>query len=351
MASREVVRFENRTLTRAAGQFVDASIAPLTRSAYASDWATFAQWCESNEFTALPAADTTVANYLAATADSLRPSTLARRVAAINKVHRLHEMPVPGASPMVGSVLAGIRRSRGTHPRRMAPLMLDDLRATLVQLQTAQYPAGVAARRDACLLIFGFAGAFRRSELAALRISDIRPHPVDGLHLNVARSKTDQEGEGSVKALPFGQSPLTCPACAHVRWLAVLDGGDRAGILRTLSRSTEGHVCRVPPETGLLDSSPMFPPVDRHGRIWQDRFLSGQAVHAVVQRRLAAAGIGPSGYGSHSLRAGFVTQALRAGASDRQVMRQTGHRSAATIAVYDRENNPLKGNAVTRLGL
>lgn len=323
-----------------------------TRLAYTADWADFTTWCTSEGRSSLPADPSTVANYLAAQAEDHSAATISRRLAAINKAHELHGYPSPGRHPAVQTVRAGIRRSIGRRPRRMLPILVDDLHATLKAVDTGTWPAVVAGRRDQCLLVFGFAGAFRRSELAQLRFGDITWQPSDGLHVTVTRSKTDQEGAGQIKALPYGRNPDTCPACVLHRWLDLLGGGRVAHLAAVEQPGSEGHVCREPHPD--LDASPaqwLFPPVYRSGRIEPGRHLSGQAINEVVRRRLAAAGIGPAGYGAHSMRAGFVTQALRAGATDAQVMRQTGHTSPATVHIYDRENNPLRGNAVTRLGL
>ena len=341
-------------LSEAAGGYIDASLADQTKQAYVSDWAAFTRWCETAERRPLPADPVTVADYLAAEASRLAASTLARRVAAINKVHELSgHRPPPGSDRAVQAVLAGIRRRNGAAPRRMAPLMIEDLRRVLSCLDFDHYPSVVAARRDACLLVFGFAGAFRRSELSDLNVADVSLRPADGLHVRVPRSKTDQEGHGMVKGLPFGSSPQTCPACAYVGWVQLLAARDRAGVLASMVHRAEGHVCRCDQDvfTGELGSGPLFCPVDKHGVIRAGRTLTGQAINEMVRRRCAAAGIGPGGYGSHSMRAGFVTQALQEGATEYQVMRQTGHRSPATIAVYDRENNPLRGNAVLKVGL
>ena len=341
-------------LSDQASSFVVSSVAENTQTAYESDWRSFTRWCQTRGAVPLPAEPVTVANYLADQATSLKPATLDRRVAAINKVHTLRGITPPGADPVVRTVLAGIHREKGTRPRRMTPLLMDDLRVVLGALDFEHYPAAIAARRDACLLLFGFAGAFRRSELAALLPADVTMVLSDGLHVLVERSKTDQEGTGLVKALPYGTSPVTCPVCAYRRWMQLLSAPHRSVVLRLIANPAHGHVCRdepLPLPDDVLNQ-PLFPPVDRHGTIGHGWRLSGQGVAAVVQRRLAAVRGGDSrGYGAHSLRAGFVTEALRAGATGHQVMRQTGMRSPGTVAVYGREQAPLRGNAVTKVGL
>lgn len=346
-----VLAIPQPTISASAARFADASMAANTRAAYTSDWANFSSWCTVAGQVPMPADPATVANYLAAQADRYSAATIDRRLAAVNKAHLLHGYPAPGDHPAVKTVLAGIRRTIGRKPRRMRPILIDDLQAAVKTVDVQHWPSVVAGRRDQCLLVFGFAGAFRRSELAPLKVGDCIWQASDGLHVTVSRSKTDQEGVGQVKALPYGRNPDTCPACVLNRWLDLL-AGDPIAQLDAVQHPAEGHVCRAQhPAMESLADMWLFPPVGPNGSIEHGRHITGQAINDVVQRRLAAAGIGPAGYGAHSMRAGFVTQALRSGATDAQVMRQTGHRSPATVHVYDRENNPLRGNAVTRIGL
>jgi integrase len=227
------------------------------------------------------------------------------------------------------------------------------------------------------LLLMGFAGAHRRSELVALTLADVTLHATDGLHVRLRTSKTDQEARGTVKALPYGRDPVTCPPCAYVRWRQVLlawdtaaDGAGRRAVLPVLRRqaalTVAGggeeqqedepvlHCCR---STRLPDpfdpARALFPAVHKTGAIGQQA-MTGHGINEMIQRRAAAAGFTAAQVeklGGHSLRAGFVTEAFRAGADAHAIMRQTGHRSPVMLEVYAREHAPLVGNAVTRLGL
>jgi len=226
----------------------------------------------------------------------------------------------------------------------------------------------VAARRDAALLLLlGFATAARRSELAALTIGDITAHRVDGLHIRLRKSKTDQEGRGAVKAVPYGRDPATCPPCAYTRWRLLLDASDksidgqqrrRPPVLRDLHRQVrdagvDGHVCRVDLPEPTDPGRALFPRVHKTGFIG-DTAMGGPAVNQVIARRAAGAGYTAAQIaklGGHSLRAGFVTEAFRQGADAHAIMRQTGHRNPSILEVYAREHAPLVGNAVTKLGL
>ena len=194
----------------------------------------------------------------------------------------------------------------------------------------------------------------------------------------IIRPFTDQEARGTVKALPYGRDPATCPPCAYIRWRQILlawdtatDGAARRAVLPVLRRQTamtavtgggeEGqedepvlHCCRSTRLAEPIDPTrPLFPAVHKTGAIG-GRAMSGDAIAEMIQRRAAAAGFTPAQVdklGGHSLRAGFVTEAFRAGADAHAIMRQTGHRSPVMLEVYAREHAPLVGNAVTRLGL
>ena len=350
--------------------FQQSAMAENTGVAYRFDWRQFTRWARLRELTALPASPETVAAYLVSRARLTNqtgewlyaPSTLGRRLAAIAKAHQLAGLASPCRDPQVSTTLAGIRRQRVRPTRRAAPLLLADLRRVLQNIELRQFPQAVIGRRDAALLLMGFAGAFRRFELTALTVADVALHPQDGLHVRMRPSKTDQQGRGSVKALPYGTNPDTCPPCTYLRWRQVLDAADadgRVGILRTLRQrpgdgTPTGHLCRI---VGLLTDGdslpkdrPLFRAVHKTGVPGFDS-ISGHVVGAVVKRRAAAAGLNAEHLSGHSLRTGFVTQAVRGGADAGAIMRQTGHRSSAMVELYRRANAPLLGNAVTALGL
>lgn len=183
--------------------------ASATRKAYAADWRHFESWCAQSGLSALPAERTTVGLYLAALADSRKPATLSRRLAAIAATAQGLRFRVAGldASRRVSSVLQGIKRTRGTAPNAKAPVLVDNLRAMVRKPRP-----GVVGTRDDALLLLGCAGAFRRSELVALDVTDVQ-FTSDGLVVMLRRSKTDQEGEGRKVGIPYG-SKLTPARCA-----------------------------------------------------------------------------------------------------------------------------------------
>jgi integrase len=365
---------------------VEASTAAATKKAYRSDWDRFAGWAGAGGFPPLPAPPAVLAHYVTEAAAQqtgvgkwrYAPATLTRWVASINQVHTAAGLDPPGRSEVVRRALSGIRRIRATPQNRRAPLLLADIRTLMLSIdETAGgWPAGVSARRDMAVLLMGFAGAHRRSELVALTLADVTLHATDGLHVRLRRSKTDQEARGTVKALPYGRDPITCPPCAYVRWRQILHAWDttdpdgrRRAVMTVLRRQaaatpTSGggdgedlevqHCCRGARLHEPADPDrPLFPPVHATGAVGAAA-MTGHAIAEMIQRRASAAGFTPAQVdqlGGHSLRAGFVTEAFRAGADAHSIMRQTGHRSPVMLEVYAREHAPLLGNAVTRLGL
>ncbi|MGV8875259.1 MAG: site-specific integrase [Rhodococcus sp. (in: high G+C Gram-positive bacteria)] len=348
-----------------------ASRSAGTRRAYTSAWRRFETWCAAAGHIALPAHPATVAAYLVAAADTLTvdgtrvyaPSTLGKWVAAIADRHRATGHDNPCGHEMVRATLAGIRRdyaSAGERPRNpRAPLLTSDI-TTIVdhaRRSATGWASEVLERRDSALLLMGYTGAFRRSELVALECRDVRRDRLDGAHVRIRHSKTDQGRTGTVKALPFTDRHESCPVCAWVRWLqivAAFDTGGRVAVVRLLSRAAEfdSHVCRAALPVAEK-RSPVFRSVRKNGNL-SETPLSGAAVHAAIRRRATRAGYDPdivAQLGGHSLRAGFVTQAFRNGADAHAIMRQTGHTTPSMVEIYARENAPLVGNAVKDLGL
>lgn len=287
-----------------------------TRRAYEADWREFAAWCRAHDRAPLPAGAETVARYLSSQAGSLKTSTLTRRLSAISQAHKAAGLPSPTADPAVRTVHAGIRRAHGTAQVGKAPVLTADLRAMLATL-----PASPMGLRDRALLLLGFAGAFRRSELVGLDAEDLVVTR-EGLVVRLRRSKTDQEGQGRTIGIPYGAQPATCPVRAVQEWLAA---------------------------TGY-DGGPLFRPFNRHGRMLPAR-LSDRAVARIVQRAAAAAGLDPARYAGHSLRAGLATAAAAAGVSERAIMAQTGHRSVAMVRRYIRDGSLFTENAAASIGL
>lgn len=285
--------------------YVEKSIAEGTRRVYLCDLAHFHAWGGT-----VPASDRMIAQYLVDHVGKLSPATMERRLAILSKAHTAMGIASPTGSELVRATLRGIKRSVGTAQTQAKPLMRDDLFALLECCMGSD----LKCIRDRALLLVGFAGGFRRSELVGLDFDDIE-HVRQGLIVHLRRSKTDQLGAGRKIAIPFGRTRW-CPVSAFDHWL------DSSGI----------------------ESGSLFRPVNRHGHMLNQR-LSGEAVSIILKERLRNAGIDPSGYSGHSLRAGFATSAAMAGASTWKIRQQTGHRSDAMLARYIRDGDAFTNNA------
>jgi site-specific recombinase XerD len=289
-----------------------ASKADSTVRAYTSDARVFQDWCARYGFRSLPASPEAVAGFLAHEAEAGRStSTIGRRLAAIRYAHKLAKAPDPTDDEGVHATMKGIRRRVGTAPTQKAAATAEILAALLMRT-----PDTLTGKRDRALLALGFAGAFRRSELVALDVADLRDDP-EGLRVLVRRSKVDQEGRGLEKAIPTGR--FIQPVRLVREWL------DAAGI-------TEG---------------PVFRPVSRSGNVRQGESvrLTDRSVANILQAYCAAAGLDASTFGAHSLRAGYITTAAERGADLARIMDQSGHRDPRTVVGYIRRANAFKGHS------
>jgi integrase len=314
--------------TQAAREYVKAARSAATRRAYSSDWKDFTAWCELNTILAIPAEPETVALYLASLADrGKKAATISRRLTSISTVHRRAGYPSPcdRAHTVVTETMQGIRRKLGTRQIGKEPIDLKLLRKAISNAEGT-----LTASRDRALLLIGFAGGLRRSEISAIRVEHLHWHK-KGLTIFLPTSKTDQEGQGREVEIPLGTQPactqlseLTCPVRALDQWL-------RQAAIK------EGPVFR---------------------RVTHEQAIGGGLVpHSVgwiVKRALARAGLSPAElarYGAHSLRAGFATEAYSNGASELAIMRQTGHKSNAMVRKYIRADRQDRQAAASRLGL
>lgn len=300
-----------------ADEYFKVAQASNTRRAYASDWRHFITWCQTTGRGSLPAIPETVVLYLSALAESAKVSTLTRRISAISQAHQLAGCESPTQHIGVRKLMSGIRREKGTAQIGKRPILTEDLR----QMVSVLRPDRILDTRDRALVLLGFAGAFRRSELVALDVEDLELNR-DGLIINILRSKTDQEGQGRKVGIPHGSSPETCPVRALMAWLDVLGS----------------------------DSGPVFRMINRHGHI-AGRRLTGQSISLVLKRMAEQAGLPPAEFAGHSLRSGLATAAAAAGVSERAIMAQTGHRSLATVRRYIRSGSLFLENAASKVGL
>ncbi|SDE30691.1 tyrosine-type recombinase/integrase [Belnapia rosea] len=302
-----------------AADYARQALAPATLRAYAADWADFTAWCRDRNATALPAEPITVAAYLAARAVSHARATLRRRLAAIGRAHRMKGIAWMPSHPAIRDTLAGIFRKHGMPQRRAAAICTAELRRLV-----ATCGSDLAGRRDRAMLLLGFAAALRRSELVAVQ----REHVVftaEGLRLLIPRAKTDQEGQGAEIGVPRGAKPETCPVRAMETWLRA--SGCQYG--------------------------PVFRKIDRWGSVEQTP-LHPNALPKILARRVAKAGLTASGMerlSAHGLRAGFITEAYKAGARDEAIMEHSRHKDVRTMRSYIRRARLVSGSPAKLVGL
>jgi integrase len=300
-----------------AERYVRHAKAANTVKAYRSDWARFEGFCRGRGVPSLPAVPVTVAAYAAEAARALKANTIERHLTAISQAHQLAGMPNPTEDKLVRTVMAGIRRVKGTAQQGKEPLSPELLRKMFAGL-----PGDLRALRDRALLLVGFAGAFRRSELVALRYEDVR-FTEKGLAVTISKSKTDQEGEGQTVGIPYGSHPESCPVRALEAWI----------------------------EASNISYGYLFTAIGRWGGEVTAKPICDHQLAKIIKRLAVCAGLDPAGFSGHSLRSGLATSAAEGGASERSIMEQTRHRSLRQVRKYIRRGSLFYDNAAARSGL
>lgn len=285
-------------------EYVRSAVSENTRRAYRSDVIDFLKWGGH-----IPSSPETLAQYLADRAEKHSPFTLMRRLVAISQAHRALGFENPCSSHIVQATIKGIRRVHGLAQRQVEPILREDLLMMLGLLENST--RGI---RDRALLLIGFCGAFRRSEVAQMQFDDVRFVP-EGLTIRLSRSKTDQEGEGRLIAIPWGRSR----ACAV--------------------RSLKAWI-----EHAAIENGAVFRHVNKGGKVL-GHGISGSAIAQIVKEHAARAGLNAEKISGHSLRAGLVTSAAKLGASSWKIRQQTGHKSEATLQKYVRDADLFNNNA------
>jgi len=307
-------------LIQKANDLICAAKAPSTRKAYQSDFRIFESWCAAHGLASMPAAPQTIALYIASCVVArLAPATIARRLASISKAHQaagFENYPASTKHFVVGEVLKGARRTLGIAQKCKDPLLLNDICRLL-----AACPTNLLGLRDRALILIGFAGAFRRSELCAMTVSDLC-FSASGLVINLPRSKADQEQAGEKVAIVFGEHKDTSPIRALRQWLKAV-------------KVKEGAVFRG---------------VDRHNHVAVTG-LHRDSIAAIFKTAAARAGMNATNIAGHSVRAGMATQAALNGSSERAIARTTRHRSRRVLRRYIRPGEMFRENASAALGL
>lgn len=322
-------------LSAAAWDLISEATPASTRRAYREEWARFVRWCEAQQRTALPATAETLAEYATHLAGrELAPSSIGKAMAAITKAH---ETAGHGEPDRRGAreALRGYRKryAKAGRATRKAPAMtLTALQAMVATLD----PETLVGVRDRAVIVLGFAMGARRSEIAALDLTDLEPH-AEGIQVTVRLSKTDKEGRGRIVAVPYGSNIATCPVRSVEQW-----------------RTALAHHGR--------DTGPLFVRIDRHGRLGhvatgrgsQDGRITGETVAAIIRRAAEKAGLdAASAFSGHSLRRGFATAAYAAPNADLvRIARHGGWKEgSAALFGYLEEVDRWRKNPAAGIGL
>ena len=273
-----------------------------TLRAYQSDFRDFSTFCSRNGFSSIPTQPKIVALYITNLSKSSKFSTLKRRIASISVIHKLKGHYLDTKHPIIMENLHGIKRTLGTRQKAKKPILINDLKLIIEAIDEKKL-------RDKALILIGFAGGFRRSELVNIDIDDIE-FVNEGVKILIKRSKTDQSGEGSIKAIPYFDNQKFCPVIALKSYM-----------------------------DSKFDKK-------NGGRIFE---ISDKSVALIIKRYAEKAGLDSSKYSGHSLRSGFATTAAEFGAEERNIMAMTGHKSTEMVRRYIKEANLFKNNPLNKI--
>lgn len=283
-----------------------------TMKAYAADLKEFERYCLSNCYDFLPSTPATVANFLGHLNDiGRKPATIERKLASISKAHKAQGFESPASNQQIKIVLDGIKRKLGTEQEQAKAFDTKILESKIERI-----PNTLKGARDKAIILIGFAGAFRRSEISGLALSDL-DFQDDALIIRIGKSKSNQYGKYQYKAIFYASNPTLCPV-RNLKAYLKLAGEREQGSKVFVSISKGGH---------LSDC------------------ISDKAINNIVKARLGA------DFSGHSLRASFVTVAAMNGASDSEIMNQTKHKTQSMIRRYTRIDSAKKHNAAMKLGI
>ena len=292
-----------------------------TVRAYKSDFKDFGLFCVQNGFKNLPTNPKIVSLYLThLSTKEVKLSTIKRRLVSIGVIHKMKGHYLDTKHPVIVENLMGIKRRKGTVQKGKKPILINDLQKILKVIDE-QSSKDIKKLRDKSIILVGFSGGFRRNEIVSLDYEDL-DFVHEGVKITIKRSKTDQFGEGSLKALPYFKDSLYCPVTILNRWLNV-------------SKITKGA---------------LFRRFSKGSKLTNYR-LTDQTVALLIKNYLDIAGIESKNYSGHSLRSGFATSAAESGAEERSIMAMTGHKSTEMVRRYIKEANLFKNNALSKIKL
>ena len=281
------------------------SKAENTLRAYQSDFRDFSIFCSKNGLSSLPSQPKIIALYITNLSKSSKYSTLKRRIASISVIHKLKGHYLDTKHPIIMENLHGIKRTLGTRQKTKKPILINDLKLIIKAIGKEKKEK----IRDKALILIGFAGGFRRSELVNICNEDIE-FVNEGIKILIKRSKTDQSGEGIIKAIPYFENQEFCPVLAMKDYIKFKN-----------DNTTEGKIFDI----------------------------SDKSVALIIKRYAQIAGLDASRYAGHSLRSGFATTAAEFGAEERNIMAMTGHKTTQMVRRYIQEANLFKNNALNKI--
>ena len=277
-----------------------------TVRAYESDFRDFSLFCVKNGLKDLPTEPKILSLYLTHLSKTSKFSTLKRRIASIKVIHKMKGHYLDSNHPIIMENLLGIKRVNGSYQKSKKPLLINDLKSIIKVLDDKEKNETKRVRNKS-LILLGFSGGFRRSELVNLDYDDLE-FVDEGLKIFIKRSKTDQEGIGSIKAIPYFSNEKYCPVIKIKDWIKY-------------SNITEGKIYNI----------------------------SDKSVSLTIKKYASLAGLDPKLFGGHSLRSGFATSAAEAGAEERNIMAMTGHKTTQMVRRYIQEANLFKNNALNKI--
>jgi site-specific recombinase XerD len=296
-----------------------SSKANNTVRAYKSDFNDFGLFCANNGFKSLPSEPKIVSLYLThLSTKDIKVSTLKRRLVSIGMIHKLKGHYLDTKHPAIIENLMGIKRRKGSIQKGKKPLLINSLKL-IIKVINEQKKEKIKKLRDKSIILIGFSGGFRRNEIVSLNYEDLE-FVSEGLKIAIRRSKTDQFGEGSIKALPYFDNSEYCPVITLKQWL----------------------------EVSKINSGPVFRRFSKGSKLLEHR-LTDQTVALLIKEYLNLAGIDSNNYSGHSLRSGFATIAAESGAEERSIMAMTGHKTTQMVRRYIHEANLFKNNALNKI--
>ncbi len=277
-----------------------------TLRAYASDFRHFKNFCIDNNVKYLPSDPRIISLYLTKLAKTSKFSTLKRRIASISVIHKMKGHYLDTKHPIIIENLLGIKRVNGSNQKAKKPILINDLKLIINVIDETKQ-VNKRKIRDKAIILVGFSGGFRRSELVNIEYEDIE-FVNEGVKIVIKRSKTDQSGEGMTKAIPYFDNKSFCPVISLKNW---------------------------------MDNSEA-----KSGKIFD---ISDKSIALIIKKYASLPGLDPNKYGGHSLRSGFATSTAESGAEERNIMAMTGHKTTQMVRRYIQEANLFKNNALNKI--